>query len=139
MVFTLVDGSGSRPADLLWYTAFYAGATVLAAACFARLCPGSDDGLDALDGQFHRHPAAALGLAFALLSLAGLPPFPGFFAKLFVFTSVINSGHLVAAVLAFVGSFLGLAVYLGIVLRLFRNESPTALDGRSSPQPLGGA
>ncbi|MDO9075727.1 MAG: proton-conducting transporter membrane subunit [Rubrivivax sp.] len=143
MVFALVDGTGSRPADLLWYTAFYALATLLASACYARLCPGRDDGdgdgLEALNGQFHRHPLAALGLAFALLSLAGLPPFPGFFAKLFVFTSVIASGHLVAAVLAFVGSFLGLAVYLGIVLRLFRAESPTAADGRSAPQPLSGA
>lgn len=139
MVFALVDTTGSRPADLLWYTAFYAGATVLASACQARLAPEGDDTLAALDGQFHRHPLAALGLAFALLSLAGLPPFPGFFAKLFVFTSVIASGHLLAAVLAFVGSFLGLAVYVGIVLRLFRSESPTTADGRSAPQPLGGA
>jgi len=139
MVFALLDGAGSRSADLLWYTAFYALATVLACACFARLCPGDDDSLDALDGQFHRHPVAALGLAFAMLSLAGLPPFPGFFAKLFIFSSVIASGHLAAAVLAFVGSFLGLAVYLGIVLRLFRTESPTAASGRSEPAPQSGA
>lgn len=143
MVFALVNTTGNRPADLLWYTAFYALATVLACACYARLCPAQPDGdgdtLDALDGQFHRHPLAALGLAFALLSLAGLPPFPGFFAKLFVFTSVIGSGHLAAAALAFVGSFLGLAVYLGIVLRLFRAESPTAAGGRSAAAPLGGA
>ena len=35
---------------------------------------------------------------------------PGFFAKLFVFKSVIASGYLVPAVIAFVGSFLGLAL-----------------------------
>ena len=55
-----------------------------------------------------------------MLSLAGLPPLPGFFAKLFVFKSVIASGHLVPAVAAFVGSFLGLAYYTGIVMRLFQ-------------------
>jgi NADH-quinone oxidoreductase subunit N len=58
----------------------------------------------------------------AVLSLAGMPPLPGFFAKLFVFKSVVASGHLLAAILAFVGSFLGLAVYLGIVMRLFRTD-----------------
>ena len=122
MVFALADVSGQRPGDLLWYTAFYGLATVLACACFAVLCPGDDDELSSLDGRFARHPVAALGLAFALLSLAGVPPFPGFFAKLFVFRSVVASGQLGPAVLAFAASFLGLAVYLGIVMRLFRGD-----------------
>lgn len=122
MVFALADVTGQRPGDLLWYTAFYGLATVLACASFAVMCPGDDDDLQALDGQFARHPVAALLLAFALLSLAGVPPFPGFFAKLFVFRSVVASGQLGPAVLAFAGSFLGLAVYLGIVMRLFRSD-----------------
>lgn len=126
MVFALLDITGSRGEDLLWYTALYALATVLACASFAALCPGEDDDLQALDGKFASQPVAALLLAFAVLSLAGLPPFPGFFAKLFIFKSVIASGHLVPAVIAFVGSFLGLAYYLGIVLRLFRTDAAAA-------------
>ena len=122
MIFALTDSTGSRAEDLLWYTAFYAGATLLACAAFAVLCPGEDDSLQRLDGQFTRHPVAAVLLTVAVLSLAGLPPLPGFFAKLFIFKSVVASGHLFAAILAFVGSFLGLAYYLGIVLRLFRTD-----------------
>jgi NADH-quinone oxidoreductase subunit N len=122
MIFALVDLTGSRGDDLLWYTAFYAGGTLLACASFAVICPGDDDSLQGLDGQFARHPVAAMLLALAMLSLAGLPPMPGFFAKLFVFKSVVASGHLLAAILAFAGSFVGLAVYLGIVVRLFRND-----------------
>ncbi len=124
MVFALADTTGGRADDLLWYTTFYAGGTLLACVSFAAICPGEDDSLQWLDGQFARHPVAALLLALAMLSLAGLPPMPGFFAKLFVFKSVVASGHLLAAILAFVGSFLGLAVYLGIVVRLFRNDLP---------------
>jgi NADH-quinone oxidoreductase subunit N len=66
----------------------------------------------------------ALLLALAVLSLAGIPPLPGFLAKLFIFKSVIASGHLVPAVLAFAGSYLGVIYYLGIVFRLFK---PAAL------------
>lgn len=146
MIFALLDATGSRASDLLWYTAFYALASVLACACYAVLCPACDDDgeggdrLDRLDGQFQRHPLASLGLALALLSLAGLPPFPGFFAKFFIFSSAIASGHLLAAVVAFLASFLGLAVYLGMVLRLFRTQAePTALHGASTPAGQGGA
>jgi NADH-quinone oxidoreductase subunit N len=66
---------------------------------------------------------AALLLSLAVLSLAGVPPFPGFFAKLFVFRSAIASGYLVPAIIAFAGSFVGLAYYVGIVMRLFRAEA----------------
>jgi NADH-quinone oxidoreductase subunit N len=120
MIFALLDTTGSRASDLLWYTAFYGLATVLACASFAALCPEGDDSLSALDGRFATQPIASILLSLAVLSLAGLPPLPGFFAKLFVFKSVIASDQLVPAVIAFVGSFLGLAYYVGIVLRLFR-------------------
>ena len=120
MVFALLDTTGARASDLLWYTAFYGLAAVLACASFAALCPGDDDRLERLDGQFARRPVAAAALALAMLSLAGVPPLPGFFAKLFVFRSVIASGHTLWATLAFVGSFLGLAYYLGVALRPFR-------------------
>jgi NADH-quinone oxidoreductase subunit N len=120
MIFALLDSTGSRGVDLLWYTAFYGLMTVLACASFAVLCPGDDDTIERLDGAFARRPVAASLLALAMLSLAGVPPLPGFFAKLFVFKSVIASGHTMWAVIAFVGSFLGLAYYVGIALRLFR-------------------
>ena len=129
MIFALVDTTGSRAEDLLWYVAIYAFGTLLACVAFTRLCPArdgeQDDELSALDGLFAKRPAAALLFAFAVLSLAGLPPFPGFFAKFFVFKSVIASGHLGAAIAAFVGSFLGLAVYLNLVLRMFRSDVET--------------
>jgi NADH-quinone oxidoreductase subunit N len=136
MIFALLDTTGSRGSDLLWYTLFYGLATVLTCASFAALCPDGDDDLRALDGKFRTQPVAATLLALGVLSLAGLPPLPGFFAKLFVFKSVIASGYLVPAVIAFVGSFLGLAYYAGIAMRLFQpapdaaTRMPTGTEAR---------
>jgi NADH-quinone oxidoreductase subunit N len=126
MIFALADSTGGRVDALLWYVGIYALTTLLACVSFAALCPGDADDLDGLDGKFAARPGAALLLAFAALSLAGVPPFPGFFAKLLVFKSVVESGHLVAAILAFVGSFLGLGYYLGVVVRLFRVDATAA-------------
>jgi len=129
MIFALAGATGSRADDLLWYVGIYAAATLLACASYAVLAGDAaddDDGRDelrALDGGFARHPLAAVLLALAVLSLAGLPPLPGFFAKLIIFQPAIASGHLVPAVLAFAGSFIGLGYYVAIVVRLFRGDA----------------
>ena len=123
MLFAFVDRTGSRPDDLLWYVAIYAATVIVAAAAFTVLSPGDSDDLDRLDDTFRAHPAAALAFGLAMLSLAGIPPLPGFFAKLFIFKSVIASGYLVAAVIAFVGSFIGVTYYLALFFRLFATEA----------------
>jgi NADH-quinone oxidoreductase subunit N len=120
MMFALLDATGERVEALLYYTAVYAVTTVVACACFSLLVYGEEDGLESLDGAFAARPFPALLLALCALSLAGIPPLPGFLAKLFIFKSVIASGHLVPAVLAFCGSYLGVVYYLGIVVRIFK-------------------
>jgi NADH-quinone oxidoreductase subunit N len=61
-----------------------------------------------------------------MLSLAGLPPLPGFFAKLFIFSSVIASQYLVVAIIAFIGSFIGVTYYLALFFRLFATDTQSA-------------
>jgi len=119
MLFAFVDRTGSRPDDLLWYVAIYAATVIVAAAAFTVLSPGESDDLRRLDDTFRAHPVAALAFGLAMLSLAGIPPLPGFFAKLFIFKSVIASGYLVAAVIAFVG----VTYYLALFFRLFATEA----------------
>jgi NADH-quinone oxidoreductase subunit N len=123
MLFAFVDKTGARPDDLLWYVGIYAATVIVAAAAFAFLCPTESDDIRLLDGAFVAHPAVALAFGLAMLSLAGIPPLPGFFAKLFIFKSVIASGYLVPAVIAFVGSFIGVTYYLGMFFRLFAGEA----------------
>lgn len=128
MIFALVDTTGYRIDDLLWYSAFYAIATLLACAAADVISPDNDD-LRSFDGKFAAHPFAAIVLAGSVLSLAGMPPLPGFIAKLFVFKSVVASGYLAPAAIAFFGSFLGLAFYMGIVMRMFRTETQLGMPG----------
>ena len=64
---------------------------------FASLPPNDDDAtrdrLDKLRGLFHREPYAAVMIGIAMLSLAGMPPFPGFVAKFLIFRNVIAAGY----------------------------------------------
>jgi len=120
MMFALSDSTGGRVEALFYYVAVYAVTTIIACAAFSLLVEGEDDKLESIEGAFYRRPVPALILATAVLSWAGIPPLPGFLGKLFVFKSVIASGHLVPAVLAFTGSYLGVIFYLGVVFRLFK-------------------
>ena len=67
-------------------------------------------------------------IAIAMLSLAGLPPFPGFAAKFLIFKNVMAAGYTTYAVLGLVGSYLGIYFYLRVIQLLFMtagDASPT--------------
>jgi len=121
MMFALTDNTGGRVEALLYYTAVYAVTTITACACFSILS-GDSDSLDNLDGSYKDHPVAAILLSLSVLSLAGIPPLPGFLGKFFIFKSVIASGYVVPAVIAFIASYIGTFFYLGVVLRIFKGE-----------------
>jgi NADH-quinone oxidoreductase subunit N len=97
---------------------------------FAAIPPNEDDRsrdrLDQLQGLFHRRPWAAVMIAISMLSLAGIPPFPGFVAKFLIFKNVISAGHVVYGVLGLVGSYLGIYFYLRVIQFLFMSpkDSP---------------
>jgi NADH-quinone oxidoreductase subunit N len=70
--------------------------------------------------------ASVFSLLF--LSLAGLPPLAGFFAKFYVFLAAIQAGLVVPAVLGVLASAIGLVYYLRLVKVMFFDEPVEAFD-----------
>ena len=106
---------------------------------FAALPRGADDErqdrLDALKGLYYRRPFAAIMIAIAMLSLAGLPPLPGFAAKFLVFKNVLAAGYTAYAVAGLVASYLGLYFYLRVIQYMFMAEQDPAA-ARGTPRRL---
>jgi NADH-quinone oxidoreductase subunit N len=71
--------------------------------------------LDDYKGLNARHPWLAAILAMVLLSMAGLPPFVGFYAKLTVLQALVGAGLLWLAVVAVLFSLVGAFYYLRVV------------------------
>jgi NADH-quinone oxidoreductase subunit N len=98
---------------------------------FAALPPADDDAerdrLDGLKGLYHRSPFAAVMIALGMLSLAGIPPLPGFVAKFLIFRNVMAAGYTVYAVLGLVGSYLGIYFYLRVIQFMFMSDDTPAL------------
>lgn len=120
LFYAFLGQADGRFEAVTFYVVVYSAANLLA---FALLPAHPDDigrdRLDGLDGLFHRDPVAASLIAVAMLSLAGLPPLPGFTAKFLIFRTVVAAGFSTYAVLGLVGSFLGLFFYLRIIQRMF--------------------
>jgi NADH-quinone oxidoreductase subunit N len=75
--------------------------------------------VESLRGFFYRSPWVALGLAFCLLGLAGIPPTLGFFSKFYVFSSAMGQGFYWLVLWALVNSVIGVFYYLKPIVYMF--------------------
>jgi len=82
------DGSSAVMFYLLAYT-FTNLAAFVVITIMATYAP--DDEISGYTGLAQRSPVLAIGLTAALLSLAGIPPFVGFFSKLYLFLAAIRA------------------------------------------------
>lgn len=84
------------------------------------------DPLGALAGLARHSPWSAAAIAFAMFSLAGIPPLPGFVAKFLVFKNVLAAGHTTLAVAGLLASYLGIFFYLRVVQLMYMGEPAQA-------------
>jgi len=89
--------------------------------------------------MFQRRPYAALTIGMAMLSLAGIPPFPGFVAKFLIFKNVMAAGYTMYAVLGLVGSYLGIYFYLRVIQYMFMSADEPAAEGGATRRAAIGA
>ncbi len=75
--------------------------------------------LDDFKGLNSRHPWLAALMAILMFSMAGLPPFVGFYAKLAILQSLVGAGFLWLAVVAVMFSLIGAFYYLRVVKMLY--------------------
>ncbi len=88
-----------------------------------------------LAGLAKRSPWFALVMTIFMLSLAGLPPTVGFYAKLSVLQSLVSTnvtGYLVLAVVAVVLSLIGAFYYLRVIKVMYFDEPADARPLESS-------
>jgi NADH-quinone oxidoreductase subunit N len=86
---------------------------------------GSDH-LDDYAGLARREPVLALAFAFALLSLAGIPPLGGFVGKFYLFAAAMQNGYLWLVIIAALNSILSLYYYLLVLKRMYIAEPAPA-------------
>jgi NADH-quinone oxidoreductase subunit N len=78
--------------------------------------------ISSLAGLSKTNPVMAFSLAVLMLSIAGIPPFAGFFAKFYAFMAFLSRGHIVLTIIAILFSVVGAYYYLRIVKIMYFDE-----------------
>jgi NADH-quinone oxidoreductase subunit N len=103
------------------YSAVYLLMQIAAFGIVAMLEKETGVGLELSDyaGLSKRRPWAAFLLSIIMLSLAGIPPFAGFFGKYYLFLAAINAGMTWLAIVGVISSIIASYFYLRVIVLMY--------------------
>tara|TARA_B110000211_G_C13844536_1_gene449441 strand:- start:251 stop:766 length:516 start_codon:yes stop_codon:yes gene_type:complete len=81
-----------------------------------------------LSGISKKHPLLAISFLIILFSLAGIPPLGGFFAKLYIFTSVLEQKMYTLAIIGLLTTVISAVYYLKIIKTIYFDERNLSFD-----------
>jgi NADH-quinone oxidoreductase subunit N len=132
----LAAGTAEGVASVLLYMAVYVVMTLGAFLVVLRM-RGADgqpvETIASLSGLSRSRPWLALGMLCFMFSLAGIPPFLGFFSKLYVFNAAVAANLTWLAVVAIAGSVISAFYYIMIVKTMYFDEPAPAYAATKEP------
>lgn len=130
MLMTLLTVATSAGV-LLYYTAAYALAGIAAFSVILYVCKNQDnEDVTNFHGLGKTNPLLAAILTGSLLSMAGIPIFSGFFAKLFLFNQTIQAGYIAVVIVAVINSIISVGYYFKLILAMYSKEPNQERTGK---------
>ncbi len=132
-------GDAEGFASAMFYIVIYAITSVAAFGmiiAFARAGYEFDEIKD-FKGLNERNPWLAVMMLFIMFSMAGIPPFIGFYVKIAVIEAAINAGMVWLAVLAVVSAVVGAFYYLRVVKVMYFDKPETQMPAEPITRELG--
>jgi NADH-quinone oxidoreductase subunit N len=126
----LAAGTALGARGVLIYLTIYVATNIGVFACIQAMRRGgkSVETISDLSGLARTNPQLALVFSMLFLSLAGLPPLAGFFAKFYIFLAAIQAHLIWPAVLGVLASAIGLVYYLRLVKIMYFDEPAPGFD-----------
>ena len=111
---------------ILYYSLAYSIGSIAAFTVVYNVSKNTDDNrISAFNGLAKRNPLLAVCMLIAMLSLAGIPVTAGFFAKYFVFTTMIGTTYKWLIMLAILTSAVGVYYYFKIIIAMYFKKPET--------------
>ena len=120
----VIAGTQQGMASLVYYVLIYMFANLSVFAVITSIALRAQRfTLEEYNGLYSTNPKLAFLMTLALFSLAGIPPFAGFFSKFFIFAAAFQGGFHLLVFIALVNTIISLYYYLKIVKSMYINKS----------------
>lgn len=120
LVLALMEGTAQGMTALVFYLLVYMVSNLGAFAVMTSVEENSGKILISdYDGLYTTNPKLAFLMTLCLFSLAGIPPFAGFFSKFFVFMAAFKAGYPLLVFIALANTVISLYYYLLIVKAMY--------------------
>jgi NADH-quinone oxidoreductase subunit N len=120
MLLAIISLQGSTDSALFLYSTGYAVASLAAFAIAITVFKSTGtESISGFNGLGKKNPMLAAGLTMAMLSLAGIPPFAGFFGKYFIFSEAMRNGYQNLVFLAIISSIIGVFYYMKVIVAMY--------------------
>ena len=130
IMLAVISGTSFGMTSLIYYVLVYLAANLAAFGVISAVEQNSGGKVNMSDynGLYRTNPKLAVVMTLALFSLAGIPPFAGFFSKFFIFASAFEEGFHVLVFIALINTIVSLYYYILVVKAMFitPNDSPVA-------------
>ena len=118
----IIAGSIQGTTALVYYVLVYIFSNLAAFGVISSIEHNSGKvNMDDYNGLYKTNPKLSVIMMLAMFSLAGIPPFAGFFSKFFIFASAIHSGFYILVLIALLNTIISLYYYLLVVKAMFIN------------------
>jgi proton-translocating NADH-quinone oxidoreductase chain N len=132
----VVVGTASGMQGVLYYILAYVLMNLGAFGCVVLVSNSvRSDAIEDYAGLYKKDPVSAFCLSVFLLSLAGIPPLAGFFAKFLIFAAAIESKFIFLAIVGAVNSVIAVYYYVKVIKYMYLHE-PKSKDMEKTSAPL---
>jgi NADH-quinone oxidoreductase subunit N len=127
LMMGLVANNARGWSGMLYYAAAYTFMQIGAFVVVAIIEKDTDKNLTFEDyaGLSKDHPVMAALMAIFMFSLAGIPPFAGFFGKYVLFSATVDAGFTWLAIVAVISSIISVYFYIGLVVSMYFKDKET--------------
>ncbi|MDD3320272.1 MAG: NADH-quinone oxidoreductase subunit N [Paludibacter sp.] len=137
ILLAIISGSALGMASLVYYVLVYMFSN-LAAFGVISVIENRSGKVEMYDynGLYQTNPKLSFVMMLALFSLAGIPPFAGFFSKFFIFSAAAAEGYYVLVFIALLNTIISLYYYLLVIKAMFLNKNEQPIEQISSDFPV---
>jgi NADH-quinone oxidoreductase subunit N len=136
LLLAFVAGTPAAFDGMLYYLVIYLAMNMGAFGLLTAFgLVGEQTTFEDLRGLGWKRPAMGVSAAIFMLSLAGIPPFGGFYGKYMIFRELVATGHVGMAILGVLASLVSAYYYLRFLVALFLQAPSEEAERLASDRP----